>query len=71
METQKMKKNPEVSQKTFLLLRQVKLLVYQERVNATMADKNRRCVLTDEGTQTFLDLVQETNINAILDGKQK
>lgn len=36
--------------KTFLLLRQVKKLVYQQRVNATAVDKNRRCVMADEET---------------------
>ncbi len=38
---------------------------------AAAADKNKRCVWTDEETSTFLDLVQETSINTILDGKQQ
>ncbi len=38
---------------------------------AVAADDNTRYVWTAEESSTFPDLVQETNVHAILDGKQK
>ncbi len=40
-------------------------------VMAAASDENTRYVWTDEGTLIFLDLVQETNMNAILDEQQR
>ncbi len=40
-------------------------------LNVTAADENPKFARTDEETFTFLDLVEETNVSAILDGKQQ
>ncbi len=35
------------------------------------SDENTKYVWTDEETSTFFDLMEETNINVVLDGKQQ